>query len=414
MRSMRRIPLYDKNSVFTKGQAMNSYIVLKRKSPSAAGGISVTPGLETLGAGGTESWELSFETADVNQAAEISAHPDVKAIARTMPTSLIHPMGNHPSTPFAANPGPASWGIPFVGANTSAYTGEGAIVAVLDTGIDRTHPAFEGVELEEKDFSGDGDGDRQGHGTHCAGTIFGRDVGGKRIGIARGVQHALIGKVLRDNGGGESEMIFKALQWALEKKANVISMSLGFDFPGLVGKLSGAGWPIDLATSTALESYRDNLRMFDAIMSLLRANEKFGGTPLVVAAAGNESRRKTNPDFRIAASLPAAAEGVISVAAIGSDGAIADFSNYMAMVSAPGVDITSAWPGGQLNTISGTSMACPHVAGIAALWWEFQKKQGVVPNAKNIAAQLIANARRNVFEPAFDESDFGQGLVTAP
>ena len=87
----------------------------------------------------------------------------------------------------------------------STWTGEGVTVAVLDTGIDSKHPAFAGVDIVEKDFTGTGNGDRQGHGTHCAGTIFGRDVDGKRIGVARGVKRALIGKVLGDEGGGDSE-----------------------------------------------------------------------------------------------------------------------------------------------------------------------------------------------------------------
>jgi subtilisin family serine protease len=70
----------------------------------------------------------------------------------------------------------------------------------LDTGIDKKYLAFAGVAIVEKDFSGSGNGDRQGHRSHCAETIFGRDVDGKRIGIVRGVKKALIGKVLSDTG----------------------------------------------------------------------------------------------------------------------------------------------------------------------------------------------------------------------
>ena len=72
-------------------------------------------------------------------------------------------------------------------------------------------------------------------------TIFGRDVDGKRIGIARGVRKALIGKVLSDTGGGSSEMIFRGIQWALDEGAHVISMSLGFDFPGAVKRMEDLG-----------------------------------------------------------------------------------------------------------------------------------------------------------------------------
>jgi hypothetical protein len=77
-------------------------------------------------------------------------------------------------------------------------------------------------------------------------------VNGTRICVARGADQALIGKVLRDNGSGDSDMIFRGIQWALDYHAQVISMSLGFDFPGLVKDLTGRGWPADLATSVAL------------------------------------------------------------------------------------------------------------------------------------------------------------------
>nr|WP_229419583.1 S8 family serine peptidase [Pseudoduganella dura] len=99
------------------------------------------------------------------------------------------------------------WGITAVGADRSRFSGAGVTVAVLDTGIDAAHPAFSGVQLVQQDFSGDGDGDAFGHGTHCAGTILGRDVGGTRIGVARGVTRALIGKVLGNDGSGSTDMV---------------------------------------------------------------------------------------------------------------------------------------------------------------------------------------------------------------
>jgi subtilisin family serine protease len=242
-------------------------------------------------------------------------------------------------------------------------------------------------------------------------------VDSTRIGIARGVAKLLIGKVLADDGRGNSDMIFKGIQWAVQENADVISMSLGFDFPGLVEDLVRQGWPPALATSLALEAYRGNLRMFDALMSMIEARRAFGQGTVVVAAAGNESDRDHNPDFEIAASLPAAAEGIISVGALGLNGsmlAVASFSNTFPQISAPGVGILSAKAGGGLKALSGTSMATPHVAGVAALWWEAVRQMPVVANSGVVLARLVASARTQGFVNGVDPADRGVGIVTAP
>ena len=346
----------------------------------------------------------------VREAASLARDPQVGAVAEPMPTTLI--------TPFDAAAAAAgdAWGIAAVGADTSSCTGAGVVVAVLDTGIDKTHPAFAGMALVEKDFTGSGDGDRRGHGTHCAGTIFGRDIGGARIGVARGVTKALIGKTLDDAGNGTSDMISSGILWALDQGAHVISMSLGFDFPGAVKKMTDAGVPAEPAISAALETYRSNLRYFDTLMQMVQARAPFREAAVIVAATGNESDR---PAFTIAASLPAAAQGVVSVAALGRDGDgkfdIAKFSNTMAQLAAPGVGILSAKAGGGLATKSGTSMACPHVAGVAALWWESLKKSGAVtPSANLVVHNLIARARTDVLTDSLTVADRGTGIVTAP
>ena len=344
---------------------------------------------------------------------DIARDPEVVALTPVMPTRLIEPRDVEGAVAADGD----AWGIGAVGADVSTFTGADVIVAVLDTGIDASHEAFNDVTLVQNDFSGSGNGDVQGHGSHCAGTVFGRDVDGHRIGIARGVTKALIGKVLGNDGGGSSEMIFQGIRWAAEEGADVISMSLGFDFPGMVKGLVDQGWPVDLATSAGLEGYRGNLRMFDALMDLIRAREAFGGGSVVVAAAGNESERQIDPDYEIGAGLPAAADGVVAVGALGQDGAslsVAPFSNTFPQIAAPGVAIKSVKVGGGTRDLNGTSMACPHVAGVAALWWEAVRTSPVPATARTVLAKMLASARSDVFASGVDIADRGVGLVTAP
>jgi subtilisin family serine protease len=359
--------------------------------------------------------EPQFETHSMSkdEVRSLARDPEVRAIARVMPTTLVQPVEESE----AADQDDA-WGIGAIGADASTRTGAGVVVSVLDTGIDSGHEAFAGVELVEKDFTGSGNGDAQGHGTHCAGTVFGRDVGTSRIGVARGVPKALIGKVLGDDGRGDSDMLFRGMQWAVQEGARVISMSLGFDFPGLVRRLvEEQGFPVDLATSAALEAYRSNLRMFDAIMQLVRGQEAFTGGVLVVAAAGNESKRNLNPDHEIGVSLPAAADGVVSVGALGEGGAglvIAPFSNTFPVIAGPGVRILSAKTKGGLSTKSGTSMATPHVAGVAALWWEEIGDSSLPVTATTVLAKLLAVADTSALAAQIDIADRGVGLVRSP
>jgi subtilisin family serine protease len=364
---------------------------------------------------------------DKREVRDLARDPDVRAIAPLIPTALVHPVSDEEaglgdgldddgdgSAPHASGP---TWGVSAVGADLSSRTGAGSVVAVLDTGIDRDHPAFAGVDLVEEDFSGDGDGDAQGHGTHCAGSVFGRDVDGVRIGVATGVTNALIGKVLGDAGSGDSDMLFRGIQWAVQGGAQVISMSLGFDFPGLVDRLVRQGWPADLATSRALEAYRANLRMFDTLMDLIRRQEPFTGGTVVVAAAGNESKRRVQPDYEIAVSLPAAAEGVLSTGALGeSDGGlvIAPFSNTFPQLAGPGVAVVSARSGGGLVSFNGTSMATPHVAGVAALWWEDVLNSSLPGNATVVTARLLAHADTSSLAADVDVADRGVGLARSP
>lgn len=386
------------------------YVILRESSARPRGPVPGPSGAtETRAAVHVEVDELDRRTSRA-----IAAKRDVKAIAPVIPMRLISPV---PQPADTAQPAAGvSWGITAVKADTSPFDGTDTIVAILDTGIAKNHPAFSGVTLVERDFTGEGNGDTHGHGTHCAGTVFGRDVNGTRIGVARGVTKALIGKVLGDEGGG-SDAIVSAINWAVEEGANVISMSLGIDFPGYVDSLiSSEGLPADLATTIALEGYRQNVLLFERLASLVRAREAFGETTVIVAAAGNESRRAENKDFEIACSPPAVSEGLISVAALGLTGGkftVASFSNTNVLVAGPGVGITSARHTGGLVGMSGTSMATPHVAGVAALWMQRLAKDGPVPGSQ-LKARLIASGTLADLTGDFDVADVGSGMVQAP
>ncbi|SHG40388.1 S8 family serine peptidase [Massilia sp. CF038] len=358
---------------------------------------------------------LAAESRDIDRRSIpfLTRDSGVIAVAPAVPMRLVSPFDTS-DVPVAAQT--VTWGVHAVAADTSPFTGEGIVVAVIDTGIDSGHPAFAGVDLVQRDFTGEGNGDQHGHGTHCAGTIFGRAVNGTRIGVAPGVNRALIGKVLDSGGGGSSDHIVEAILWAVEEGAHIISMSIGMDFGGYVKQLIDGGMPAELATSRALEGYRTNTRLFDSLSEHVRARGLQTHPTLIIAAAGNESRRDQDPDFEVAVSPPAIAEGVVSVAALGESPAgydTAPFSNTGANVSAPGVAIVSAKLGGGLQTMSGTSMATPHVAGVAALWAQQLAERNAL-NVFNLIGRLAGSATSNHLKQGFDPFDVGAGLVQCP
>ncbi len=270
----------------------------------------------------------------------------------------------------------ATWGLNACRVPASTRDGNGIKVAVLDTGFDLAHPEFTGRSISSQSFVAQPVQDLHGHGTHCTGTACGpKSPPGTfpRYGVGFRTQ-IFIGKVLTNSGSGTQAQVLAGMNWAIANRCSVISMSLGAQIP--VQPSYTAAGAAALANGC-----------------------------LIIAAAGNASSRPTNIQ---PAGAPANSPTIMSVAALDSALRPAIFSNGGKIdISGPGVSIFSAWPRPVLhNTISGTSMATPHVAGCAALWAQTSAAlRGVALRAK-----LIATARRLPF-PA---SDVGAGLVQAP
>lgn len=403
--------------------SQETYIVLTVSTDDAVsfdpGGLESTKGGDATAGQPTE---VRVETPQLSprEARDLRRDPKVKAAARPIPLRRILPVAQTDAE--AAPPQHVSgvtWGVHVTGAQQSRFTGAGVTIGVIDSGIDETHPAFAGVELVQRDFTNEGGGDAGGHGTHVAGTIFGRPVGGVRFGVAPGVRRAMIAKVFGEKDDTSTKELVEAVQWAVSGGAQIINMSLGFDFPALSKQMIDNGYPADLATSQALALYRDSVRLFDTLAAALLAQSVFGFGALIVAAAGNESQRDISPLYTIEAGPPAASDQVLPVAAIGTAGqphsalTVAPFSNVGAEIAAPGMGVYSAWPDGGFALLDGTSMASPHVAGIAALWAERQIERTGAVNVPQLASLLIGNAQLNRLAGA-EDADVGAGLVSAP
>lgn len=271
--------------------------------------------------------------------------------------------------------------VPQIGAPAAwqaGLTGEGVTVAVLDTGVDATHPDLAGKVAVSRNFSDSQDtDDRVGHGTHVAATIASGDSTYR--GVAPGAKLA-IGKVLDDDGNGELDDIIAGMRWAaVDQHARVVNMSLGGQFE------SDGTDPLSQAVNELSATY---------------------GTLFVIAAGNSGTRTRM--------STPAVADAALTVASMTKEGAVSDFSTRgprvldAAMkpeIAAPGSDIVAAEAHGTHVSLSGTSMASPHVAGAAAIlagqhpdWNGEQLKSALVSTTTDVSAGAyeVGSGRVNV------------------
>jgi subtilisin family serine protease len=278
-----------------------------------------------------------------------------------------------------------TWGLQAIRAHLSGMTGRGVKIAVLDTGVDTDHPDLVGCIEETMSFvAGESVEDTFGHGTHCIGTAAGpaNPQQGPRYGVAPEAR-VLAGKVLGNNGSGTDGQIMAGMAWAISRGARVISMSLGA--PVQPGEL------------------------FPQTYEILARRALERGT-VMVAAAGNESRR---PQIIRPVGRPANCPSILAVGALDKALTTAFFScqgingqGGEVNIAAPGVGVRSAVPGGGYDTMMGTSMATPHVAGVLALLAQAN------PNAS--AADLKAGLLSSAFPLPQPTSDVGSGLLQAP
>ncbi|SFS82011.1 S8 family peptidase [Saccharopolyspora flava] len=351
---------------------------------NTADAAGAAPGELFSGAGGIVLHQLGVALIDADEEQFASLQ---RAVGETGPIAGVEAERRvfaigEPTPPAD---GEFTWGLQAVRADASTATGAGVRVAVLDTGLDEQHPDFAGRDIVTGAFvEGQSAHDGHGHGTHVIGTACGprTSQAGPGYGIASEAS-IYAGKVLGDDGSGSDSGILSGIEWAISNGCSIVSMSLGSP--------TEPGAPYSEA--------------FERVAR--RALER--GT-LIIAAAGNESQRSAGVIAPVG--HPANCPSVMGIGAVDSQLQVADFScgtvDNVGQVdlAAPGVDVYSSWPGAErYRKLDGTSMATPHVSGVAAL-----HAQQSPDRSRALWTRLTQSARRLPL-PA---TDVGAGLVQAP
>jgi len=292
-----------------------------------------------------------------------------------------------PSDVLSWDESSVTWGLQAIGVPSTRYSGAGVNVALLDTGIDKTHPDLaDRIEIEQSFVPGEDVQDGAGHGTHCAGTICGpkRPQSRTRYGIAYNVG-LMVAKVLDNNERGEEGAVLAGIRWAVANGCRVISMSL----------------------SSRVRKDEPHSMVFEVTAQrLLRRGI------VMVAAAGNDSSRAKSIVAPVG--RPASSPSIVAVGALDQQLQVADFSNGSTGdgridIVAPGVAILSSFllkENIRYARTEGTSMATPHVTSVLALLAEAH------PDLMGTdAVERLINGARAL--PA-SSADVGAGLVQAP
>ncbi|MBC7387249.1 MAG: S8 family serine peptidase [Cryobacterium sp.] len=325
-------------------------------------------------------------------------HPDVSAIYANREVRIIRDFRSSDRSAMAE---PFTYGlqminIPQLRSEKSTATGKGVVVGILDTGVDANHPDLKGKVVGFHDFvNGKTEPyDDHGHGTHVSGTIAGGNASGTAIGIAPDAK-IIMAKVFGSNGSSSTEQLLEAMQWISDPDGDPKT----HDEPALVSNSWGGGSPSPTADPAD-----------DVFCQAIASWMKLGIFP--VFAAGNAGPRSGT------VGTPGACPAAFAVGATDSKDVVASFSSRGPTVwktgtltkpniSAPGVAILSAAPGGNYQTMSGTSMATPHVAGLLTLIYQ------AVPNISiDDAARLLSSTSKDLGSKGMD-TEYGAGRIDA-